>query len=158
MNLQHGTPPIAGGVFHLNIGQNLTLQHLVDIYGQGRAYADTILHTMPIVPTSNALRYFEAIEVALVDLTAKVKDLEATVAALQANTGDRMATGTPTLLTFKEVAERLRIDARTVRRWQASGRVQVVRIGSRVMIREDVVDAIIQHGLTNNRQKIRKAA
>lgn len=34
------------------------------------------------------------------------------------------------MLTAREVAERLRVSPRTVRRWAAAGRLQAVRLGS----------------------------
>ena len=48
------------------------------------------------------------------------------------------------LLTVSEVAQRLRLSERQIRRMIADGRIPVVRLGRAVRIREEVVRALIE--------------
>jgi excisionase family DNA binding protein len=50
------------------------------------------------------------------------------------------------LLTLKEAADRLAISLHTMRAWVAQRKIEVVRIGRCVRIREQVVDDIISNG------------
>lgn len=47
------------------------------------------------------------------------------------------------LLTMPEVAERLRVSERTVRRLVASGQIRVVKIGRRSLVAESEVEAFL---------------
>lgn len=47
------------------------------------------------------------------------------------------------LLTIPEVAERLRVSTRTVRRFIASGQLRVLKVGRRTLITEREVDAFL---------------
>jgi excisionase family DNA binding protein len=58
------------------------------------------------------------------------------------------APGDPELLTTEEVASRLRITPRTLKRWRADepDRLPFVRVGSRIRYRAADVDALIRSG------------
>ena len=47
------------------------------------------------------------------------------------------------LLTITEVAERLRVSTRTVRRLVASGQIRVIKIGRRTVVKSSEVDAFV---------------
>ena len=55
--------------------------------------------------------------------------------------------GTMRLLTVSAVSKRLQVSDRSVRRWIASGRIRVVRLGRLVRIPETEVDALAASGL-----------
>jgi excisionase family DNA binding protein len=42
-----------------------------------------------------------------------------------------------TLLTVKEVAEKLRVSTRTIQRWQDEGKIAFIKIGKCIRIREE---------------------
>ncbi|MBX6377718.1 MAG: helix-turn-helix domain-containing protein [Clostridia bacterium] len=48
------------------------------------------------------------------------------------------------LLTVQEVAERLKVSAKTVRRWIQEGRLSAVRAGSLWRVREEALDAFLE--------------
>lgn len=56
------------------------------------------------------------------------------------------------LLTLKEAAERLAISQHTIRAWVAQRKIEVVRIGRCVRIREEVVNSIISKGTVPAKQ------
>ena len=56
------------------------------------------------------------------------------------------------LLTFKEAAERLAISIHTVRAWASQGKIEVVRIGRCLRIREEVVENVIKAGTIHPRR------
>ncbi|WP_408886991.1 helix-turn-helix domain-containing protein [Limobrevibacterium gyesilva] len=56
------------------------------------------------------------------------------------------STPNPPLLTVGEVADRLQVHPRSVRRWIADDRMPVVRLGRAVRIRTTDVDRIIAGG------------
>jgi excisionase family DNA binding protein len=51
-----------------------------------------------------------------------------------------------TLLTIDEVADALRIRPRTVRKWLYLGKLQAVKIGRSVRVRQSTVEALIREG------------
>ena len=48
----------------------------------------------------------------------------------------------PTLLTVQEFASVMRVDPRTVRRWQAAGDLRLVRVGGVVRIATSEIDRL----------------
>jgi excisionase family DNA binding protein len=57
--------------------------------------------------------------------------------------GHRGAGGMTELLTLNEVADRLRVSTRTVRRLVASGQIRVVKIARRTLVKASEVDAYV---------------
>ena len=57
------------------------------------------------------------------------------------------------LLSVKEAAERLRVSIFTLRGWISQGRVQVVRLGRRVFIKEDYIDNLIEDSTVEPRPR-----
>jgi len=49
----------------------------------------------------------------------------------------------PDLLTLSEAADAARVKAKTISRWIADGRLPVVRMGRRVLIRRDTLVAFV---------------
>lgn len=52
----------------------------------------------------------------------------------------------PALLTVGDAAIRLRLSPATVRTWIARKRIDYVKVGGAVRIREDVLDALVARG------------
>lgn len=57
--------------------------------------------------------------------------------------GDRVTK----LLGFKNLQERTGVSQHTWRRWARQGRVPVVRLGRRVLVREDDLDAMLKQAI-----------
>ena len=56
------------------------------------------------------------------------------------------------LYSATETSEVLRVSLSTVRSWIHQGRLPVIRLGSRVMVRKVVIDEILKYGLESVRK------